>query len=55
MVLKLVSSLGEWLVKSSRRKNAAIALVILALISPLGFIFAASMIAYFYQKSKKKR
>ena len=51
----LVANFGEWLYKVSRNKSNAILLVILALFSPLGFIFASSLIAYAYRKGKKKR
>lgn len=55
MIVKLAADFGEWITKMSKNKNNAILLVVLALFSPLGFIFAASLIAYAYRKSKKKR
>jgi len=55
MIVKLASDFGEWLHKVSGSKSNAILLVILAFFSPLGFIFAASLIAYAYRKGKKKR
>ena len=55
VVIKLASDFGEWLYKASRNKSNAVTLVVLSLFSPLGFVFASSLIAYAYRKGKKKR
>ena len=55
VIVKLASDFGEWLHNTARNKTNAIILVLLSIVSPLGFIFAASLIAYAYRKGKKKR
>lgn len=54
VIVKLAADFGEWLYKTARNKTNAIMLVILAFFSPLGFIFAASLIAYAYRSRKKR-
>ena len=55
VVVKFAADFGEWLTKAAKKKTNAIILVILAVFSPLGFIFASGLIAYAYRKGKKKR
>ena len=54
-IVKLASDFGEWLYNSSKKKSNAVILVVLSFFSPLGFVFASSLIAYAYRKGKKKR
>lgn len=54
-IVKFSSDLGGWLSEKSKKKTNAIILVILSILSPIGFIFATSLIAYSYRKGKKKR
>ena len=51
-VVDIAADLGDWLVEKSKKKRNAIILTIISLLSPLGFIFAASMIARSYRKRK---
>ena len=55
MIVNLAADFGEWLSKTSKTKSNAVILVILSFFSPLGFVFAASLIANAYRKGKKKR
>ncbi|MBI2005427.1 MAG: hypothetical protein HYS80_01555 [Candidatus Aenigmarchaeota archaeon] len=55
VIVKLASDFGEWLYKKSRKKSNVIILVVLSFFSPLGFVFASSLIAYAYRKGKNKR
>lgn len=54
-LLKLVADFGEWLFKRAGNKSNAVIMVVLSFFSPLGLIFAASLITYAYMKNKKKR
>ena len=53
-IVYLAADLGEWLETTSRKKSNAIILVILAIIAPIGFLFATSLIAHSYRKGRKK-
>ncbi len=55
IIVKLASDFGGWLYKASKKKSNVVILVVLSFFSPLGFIFASSLIAYAYRKGKKKR
>lgn len=54
-IVNLAADFGEWLHKISQNKTNAIILVVLSFFSPLGFLFASSLIAHAYKKSKRKR
>jgi len=54
-VVELAADFGEWLEKIAKNKTNAIITVVLSIFSPLGFVFAASLIANAYRKRKKKR
>ncbi len=55
VIVKLASDFGEWLYKKARKKSNVVVLFVLSFFSPLGFVFASSLLAYAYRKGKKKR
>ncbi len=54
-IISLAADFGDWLTRMSKNKTNAIILVILSIISPLGFLFATCMIANNYRKNKGKK
>ena len=50
----MAADFGEWVIRTAKKKDNAIFLVIISIISPIGFVIAASLIANIYKKGKKK-
>ena len=53
VLFNLFADLGDWLIDKVKKKDNAIILGVLSILSPIGFIFAISFIMSVYRKRRK--